>query len=382
MYKSLPCVVVLLCACEPSAGDAMTIVEGTMVSIAEGEALELHVTTSAQITSQGVPWAALATDGRTLTLAPDCGLVPGTDGAPKLFELVLQAQDGSASTTVLVQVRPSGAGACRPHVIACKSTKPCSISPPCTEDAAVPNLRVDFTGSDPDDFSDLTRPDDTITYTLINPDPSDRLEIRIVSDAPAVVGFRNGNTLCTTIPNTNIIGDFTVSYIIGRLGPDQVEATAASEIVDSGAYPLSWNTTQPFGAEVAWCGGTVDPLAPSTPSCMVTRPTDPTDPGFAGWCVRKKNGVNLTLGLRIWNSLPKAMASFDLDVQVANSTSLAAPMQKAVSGPIKLLSRPPKNQPYEVVADVGSTDGPWDITVTRTVGMMVVTNLLPLTRCP
>ncbi|HEV7554912.1 MAG TPA: hypothetical protein VGO00_05605, partial [Kofleriaceae bacterium] len=105
MWKRLALVV--MAGCDGSSSTAIAITGGPLVTIAEGETTTLHVdATNISVTLAGGDPAPtwVSADGGSITLSPDCLVVSGTSGPPRLISL--EVSDGHTSTPLLVQVSP------------------------------------------------------------------------------------------------------------------------------------------------------------------------------------------------------------------------------------------------------------------------------------
>jgi len=266
-----------IAACS-STDHSLSIEGGPLVAITEGETRTLSMSAPAQLA--GAPsWASMP-DPSQLVLAPDCSVIPGTDGAPGRFSLQLQPMDGSKPLDVDIEVAPSGAGACGQKIVGCVMNGPClpSSSPPGCGAAAIDagsKLTVDFPGGT----------NRIVVLDLINPDSGDSaVDAHVTTDAPTkFYEVQNIDTrrFCASAPDTGIVGNFEVDYSIAR-GP-------MAPVLAGGVFPLSWDTAKEVGVEVAGC-------AVNTGSCMVPTGSDHT-------VVVTGSPADVTLQLRLWTAL-------------------------------------------------------------------------------
>ncbi len=260
----------LFIACNGSVEDP---VDGSLVALDEGETTSRPLANGVKAAADWPSWASIE-DG-TLVLAPGCEVVTGTDGPPKVFSLGFI----TGEPALLVQVTPTIAGACLPRVLACISAGPTD----CVSDQ---DFHDQSTGRMVDEVLDLTftGPDKQIVFRLYNPDAGDtQLNARLTTDAPiAFVENENrfSGDLRGGLANSNITGDFRVSYEIAR--GMSIEARIAT-----GAYRLRWNDDEIHGIEVASC-------ATANANCTLVR-------NAAGWCVQEPTGnAQITVALRLW----------------------------------------------------------------------------------
>ncbi|MEO8699222.1 MAG: hypothetical protein ABI867_04235 [Kofleriaceae bacterium] len=366
--RQLVAVTAGILGCDGGTASPITIQEGSLISMAEGEQLELAATGAGALAADHPAWASL--DGDRLVLAPPCNTVQGTAAVPALFTLELVAPDRSTSS-VSVQVRASGSGTCQPTLLACRSAEPCSASPVrCTRDSASfagTQLAVSYVGGN--GFSDLTRADTAMVFSLDNPDASDVLAAQVTSDSP--FKFRpftprdfpsaaRQTQLCVDFPNTDVTGAFTASYVIVR--PGELPPSSASPVVASGVFPLAYNEDLLFGVELVSCA------VSGATTCELQRFGDV-------WCVRKSNAsASVSVGLRIWGGHlpghPPGADQYDLALEVTPAVSLTSTLLKRPGpGPLTLhIDRQASVDPDVVVVDI-DTATDFTVRLTRTSGL-------------
>ncbi|MEP6861782.1 MAG: hypothetical protein ABJE66_14235 [Deltaproteobacteria bacterium] len=292
MRAALTLMVVVACGSQQTG---VELESGPLISVTEGDApRHIHVTGAAKLTtSPDVTWASFDGSSGDLVIAPPCTAVPGTSGAPRLFYMQLD------STDVVVQVQPSAAGKCAPSLRACLVTADCTPAsmPTCAPQSALGHVLL------PVSYASATDPDQTLVFTIENPDPTVALGGHITTDAP--IKFRpnsDSTSFCAYMPNSNIAGDFTLDWTIA-VAPVSPDAA----MVSSGEYHLDWNADDAYDIEVEWC-------ATDGTSCTLHRYTAPSPLPNAQWCIDHKpmTAVGMTLGLRIWARSMMGMDSYRL----------------------------------------------------------------------
>jgi hypothetical protein len=256
-----------------SPGVGVSLDSGPLIAMSEGDPpRHIHVSGASKLTTD-VMWATLDPSSGDLVLDPPCTTVPGTSGAPVLFYMQLD------STPIVVQVQPSAGGTCAPTLNACKVM---SCSDGCTQEPQHRALTLDY--------DDVTDGDASIAFSIQNPDSVD-LALHLTTDAP--LKFKQGQTsmaVCVLAPNTNIVGAFTIDWILATLPGNENSPSVAS-----GEYRFDWNLNDVYGLEVQWCAGE----AP----CALHRYTKiPPQLGTAQWCIDTNHAPTtaMTLGLRLW----------------------------------------------------------------------------------
>jgi hypothetical protein len=317
----------LFAACDHTATSASLVAGGPLVEMAEGETRTLELASASEL-GNAPAWATLSADQKSLTLAPPCTLITGTDGPPR--ETTFDLTSNGTTTAVIVEVQPSGEGTCALSLIGCvhhgkqvagnvdglhpcdDNLAPCGACTGSDCDQAIPASLVDIDFVDrtqPPYFSDPTILDRALVFTLVNPDPADHMNLLFSSGAPVLFQRRDAD-YCGAVPNKDVIASFTLSYIATR-GND-----ATSPAVATGKYQLAWNQTppSPYGASVEWC-------AVNMGTCTVKRYFDVANPQ---WCVEKTvAAARTTLGARVWAGQGDAMATgFNLGLHTTWTTAL------------------------------------------------------------
>jgi hypothetical protein len=333
-------ILVIVSAC----GSQQTGVElesGPLISVTEGDPpRHIHVTGAAKLSSPDAPWASFDSASGDLVVAPPCTAVPGTSGAPRLFYMQLD------STGVVVQVQPSAAGACAPSMRACLVTADCTQMsvPTCDPHDALGH------GPIPIRYQSPTQPDQTLVFTIDNPDPMFALGGHITTDAPIKFRTTDGMSFCASAPNTNIAGTFTLDWTVTA-----APASPDAPVISTGEYHLDWNANDAYDLEVEWC-------ATDGTSCTLHRYTDPSTLGGPQWCIDHKppTPVGMTLGLRIWAPPMMGTDSYKLTLGAKLGSSTAVTLTSStrrVPTPIDVdIDR--FSVPAEVTADLSTPPTP------------------------
>jgi hypothetical protein len=342
MRTPIALTIAVVSACDGASSGGLSIAGGSLVSLSEKETAQLTVSGAESVTvtsADPVPdWVHV--DHSQITLTPDCSVVPGTDGPPKLFEL--EVSDGHSSIPLLVQVRPSGVGECAPSMRACVTSDPCVQNTPvtCTPDKAI---------SGPIDVTDSSSTQ-SLFLTVVNPDAGDTVLALPTTDAPLTLhptSSKAKTTYCTDLPARAIVGAFTISYVLGRM-PDN-----DTPIISTGAFRLKWNIGpgRKAGLELAMCASKDQP-------CMIKRGAN------NNWCI-ETNPVrdDPTIGFRAWVA-PGAVSpgpngqSIVVQLVSQDGPVLVSPDRKATTVDLTY-SIDQINAPPVVTADVGTGTPPY-----------------------
>jgi hypothetical protein len=192
------------------------------------------------------------------------------------------------STDVVVQVQPSAMGACAPSLLACPPLEDCTPMSIATCTAANALGRGPIVLR----YMPRTDPDQTIAFTIDNPDSAIPVAGHITTDAPIKFPQNAGSmSFCAYAPNSNIVGNFTIDWSVAA-----APASESAPVISSGEYRLDWNAAESYDVEVESC-------AAEGARCTLHRYTDPQAlPNNAQWCIDYDSAtpVATTLGLRIW----------------------------------------------------------------------------------
>lgn len=330
--RSVEILALAAAACTASARDRPAFEDGSLVAINEGETVTRTLSHRPAPGAALAPWVTIA--GTTLTLAPPCSLISGSDGPPHLYTFDLQNGDDP----ILVQVSPTLAGGCLPRVLACLTGPTISCAGPLDPITLAPfqdqssgtlqdrTVRILFSPPSPAD----PEPDRELHFRLYDPDDLDGsgspLLARLTTDAPLVFVRGDANQLfndtaepVASIYNAHVIGEFRVSYEIA-------DRRSAQAVIATGAYALDWSDTRPgesprLAIEAASCAS-ASPLgcsvarAPSAPACLAphARP--------------------FTLGLRVWlapHAITGGVNAVHLAARAGNGAALPSATLTAMS---------------------------------------------------
>lgn len=362
-------------SCSPSSSSSL-VEGGTPIAIAEGEIRTLHL--AARSTLASTPWAHVD-NGTDLVLAPPCTLIKGTSGPPQAFVLEV-TPEGGVPTSVVVEVHPSGDGACRPTVVAClqPATSPvthgsCENVPACGSANTITDQRVGISfgsaggsGSGSGPFSDPTLADQTLSFHVTNPGVSesgsgtdDPLVFKITTDAPLHFPLSTDSSdPCMPIINANIAGAFGLQYAFYR-GSD-----VSAPLVTSGQYDLQWNRgshVQPYGIELVSCAY----ATANGQTCTIVRKASSDQ-----WCVKRPVGRPTSLGFRVWTSAPgNNVDHYALRLTAAwemmsdPPVTLVGDTERNTDMITLQINKSDKDEPIEVTADVGAVENEF-LTVT------------------
>jgi hypothetical protein len=123
--------------------------------------------------------------------------------------------------------------------------------------------------------------------TVANPDEHDTVLGHPTTDAPLTFHPTDNarTTFCTDLPPHDVVGLFTISYVLGRT------ADSDTPILGAGAFRFKWNVSmnRKAGLELATCAST-DLGAP----CKIT------PEGADTWCIDTTASADRTIGIRAW----------------------------------------------------------------------------------
>ena len=342
MRTPIALTIAVVSACDGASSGGLSIAGGSLVSLSEKETAQLAVSGAESVTvtsgNDPVPdWVHV--DHSQITLTPDCSVVTGTEGPPKLFEL--EVSDGRSSIPLLVQVRPSGVGECAPSMRACVTSDPCAQNTQvtCTPDKAI---------SGPIEVADSASKQ-TLFLTVVNPDAGDTVKALPTTDAPLIFHptvSTEKTTFCADLPARAIVGAFTISYVLGRMADND------APIIGTGAFRFKWNLAgKKAGLELAMCASQDQP-------CTITRAAN------SNWCIE----TNLvrddpTIGFRAWVapgavSPPPNGQTITVRLVSQDGPLLVSPDQKATTVDLTY-SIDQINTPPVVTADVGTGTPPY-----------------------
>ena len=349
---------VVMAGCDGSSSAAIAITGGPLVTIAEGETTTLHVdAANPSVTLAGGDAAPswVSVDGGSITLTPDCTVVSGTSGAPRLISL--EVSDGHTSTPLLVQVSPSATGLCLPTLLACLPDviTPCNMTAPptCAVADAIADNRLDITfpaGTDRQLVMTLHDPDTTEALSAL---PTTTAPIKLQSDA-------TGTNFCAIVPAAHVVGNFNLSYIIARGMNDE------APVVATGAFRVSWDIDKLYGVQLTTCA------SDGMRDCQIVDD---------GACIRKDAaGDAITVGVRVWISQKGAtmlgdgtVVPFTATPQSGPAIPLATATQRA-SGQVPLtITKSVLTEPFDVTADLGAMTGPVTFALGGTLATATVT---------
>lgn len=296
---TLGVILVAFAACGGSAPDDVGD-DGALIAIDEGAPpVTRQVVSAARTWAPDAPWASVDDTG-VLTIAPDCSVVKGTSGPPRLFSL----DDADDGRTLVVQVSPSGSGACLPRVLACVHNAAETECADGFQDQTSGEHEDSLlhTGFCPAGACGAPTGDEVIELQLFDRDEQDTgVSARITTDAPITFDSMMGNgspdnftALTGHLFDAEITGDFLVSYEIAR-------DHDSSQRLGTGSYHLLWEGgAKGLGIEGQYCT--------SPTSCKVHH--NPTRSPDGQQCV-SSDSQPIALGVRIWATAGQATNGFD-----------------------------------------------------------------------